>query len=330
MFLRQFVNCQEFIDKNYAILNTVIPLRDHLNKATQLIVNKVTFLLNNTILLIQDDAKFGRFDRTPIQQLATRYAQYSSLLSYAQVMHYYQDLEELQWKLRTSIETFIVKASSAVSGGEEIHTIYNQFLNIAYITTFMSKQDEEARRDPAAKDAKIVNNDIFYFRHNMEQKKEYLGTLLIERFFYFLMETLNRIKKYEFKVSQEISGEQDLRQFVDDLRAFAGTFREKWQGKLREMMLFAEGLAQVAVHPADYWPDVEKEIHAELLKYVLGRFLELCGEFDAKVKSDIVPADAKQDLMRGLTTLAAIHADSMKYVQAIQRNESLSTIPPCN
>ena len=48
--------------------------------------------LNNTIIFVQNLANNPKKDRSPIHFLTRKYAQYNSLLHYAQVIHYYQDI----------------------------------------------------------------------------------------------------------------------------------------------------------------------------------------------------------------------------------------------
>ncbi|BFU22799.1 Vps52 / Sac2 family protein [Entamoeba histolytica HM-1:IMSS-B] len=332
IYLREFVNCQNFIDKNYNILNGVIPLREHLNTVTQLVITKVNFLLNNTIIFVQNASNQPKKEKSPIHLLTRKYAQYNALLHYAHVIHYYQDLEELQWKFRTSIESYIVKTSAFENNNAEINTVFNEFLNIVYITCFLKEQDEQFMKsqkdihDLSIKEKQTMNVDIFNFQHNLEMKRETLGNLLVEKFFFFLLETINRVKSFEYKKDQHGVNETELTQFIDHLRGFVPTFKQKWIIKLKEMMLFTVEISEIKDKTIEYWNDVEKEIHTELQRYVLKYFLTLCEDFDKKLKGDLIPSENRLELVRGFTTFAAIYAEVTKYMEAIQKGISFSSI----
>ncbi|KAL7714918.1 Vps52 sac2 family protein [Entamoeba marina] len=330
IYLRQFVNCQEFCEKNYDILNNISPLREHLNGVTQLIINKVNFLMNNTILYVQSCSNTPKKDRSKIFPLTRKYSQYNSLLHYAKVIHYYQDLEELGWKFRTSIESYIVKIATIENKNVDIPTIFSVFLNIVYVTCFLKRQDEiyqKIQKDVHSltiKEKQQMNGDIFNFQHNLEVKRETLSNLLIEKYFFFLLETLNTIKSYEFKAEHREPSEEETNLLIDHLKGFVSTFKEKWQSKLHDLMKYTEEIAEINEKSTEFWDDVEKEIHSSLQQFVLKSFLNLCEEFDKKLKGELIPSPTKLELLRGFVTFASIYAEVTKYMEIIKKRQQLS------
>ncbi|ELP85059.1 hypothetical protein EIN_080110 [Entamoeba invadens IP1] len=332
IYLREFVNCQNFIDKNYVILNDVNPLRDHLNKVTQMIISKVYFILNNTIIFVQSASGQPKNEKSLIRAITRKYAQYDSLLQYVQVIHYYSDLEELCWKFRTTVEQYIIKMATFDNKGVEIPSEFTEVLNFAYIACFLKHQDNEFIRlnkgvkDLTPEERKSMNADIFSVEHSLEVKREHLSGLINEKFFFFLLETLNRVRDFETNKQSGNVTESDVLQFVEHLRGFMATFKEKWIVKLKEMMVYTQGLADIKEKDIEYWEEVQVEIGVEFQRGILKFFLNLCEEFDKKLKSDLLSTDIKLELMKGCTTFAAIYAEVAKYMEAIKRGIPFSSL----